>query len=172
MRIVHLALSVAVVITSVFAVIGWSVSAAPLETPAPSVEWRGDDGTVVRLPDAKGQVTLVDFWASWCPPCKDSFPALDLIQRDYRARGVRVIAVNVDERRKDADAFLAAHPHQMLVVFDPHGESPRAFKVRGMPSSFVIDRKGEIRYMHQGYSKDIDVAYRRELDALLVEPIS
>ena len=98
---------------------------------------------MVRMADAKGKVTLVDFWASWCPPCKESFPALDLIQRDYRARGVEVIAVNVDERQKDADAFLAAHPHQMLVVFDPQGESPKAFQVRGMPSSFVIDRQGD-----------------------------
>jgi thiol-disulfide isomerase/thioredoxin len=155
----------------VFIVMGRGAVAAPAIIAAPAVEWRGADGTVVRLADAKGKVVLVDFWASWCPPCKDSFPALDVIQRDYRARGVAVIAVNVDERQKDADAFLAAHPHQLLVVFDPHGESPKAFKVRGMPSSFVLDRRGEIRYMHQGYPQGIDAAYRRELDALLAEPV-
>jgi thiol-disulfide isomerase/thioredoxin len=121
------------------------------------------------MADTKGRVVIVDFWASWCPPCKDSFPALDVIQRDYGARGVQVIAVNVDERQKDADSFLAAHPHQLLVVFDPHGASPKAFKVRGMPTSFVIDRLGNIRYMHQGYTQTIDAAYRRELDTLIAE---
>ena len=139
--------------------------------PAPAVEWRSPDGAVVRMADAKGKVALVDFWASWCPPCKESFPALDAIQREYQARGVQVIAVNVDEQQKDADAFLAAHPHRLLVVFDPRGVSPKAFKVKGMPSSFVIDRRGEIRYVHQGYSQGIDAAYRRELDALLAEPV-
>ena len=158
-------------IAAVFTVMGRGAVAAPAATAAPAVEWHGADGAVVRMADTKGKVVLVDFWASWCPPCKESFPALDVIQRDYRARGVQVIAVNVDERQKDADAFLAAHPHQLLVVFDPHGESPKAFKVRGMPSSFVIDRRGEIRYTHQGYSQGIDAAYRRELDALLAEPV-
>jgi thiol-disulfide isomerase/thioredoxin len=160
-----------IVIAAVIILMGRGAVAAPSPASAPAAEWRGADGAVVRLTDAKGKVALVDFWASWCPPCKDSFPALDVIQRDYRARGVQVIAVNVDERQKDADAFLAAHPHQLLVVFDPHGESPKAFKVRGMPTSFVIDRQGEIRYTHQGYSQGIDAAYRRELDALVAEPV-
>jgi cytochrome c biogenesis protein CcmG/thiol:disulfide interchange protein DsbE len=140
-------------------------------TAAPAVTWHGADGAAVRMADAKGHVALVDFWASWCPPCKESFPALDVLQRDYRARGVQVIAVNVDEEQKKADAFIAAHPHQLLVVFDPRGESPKAFKVRGMPSSFVIDRLGTICYTHQGYTKTIDAEYRRELDALLAEPV-
>jgi thiol-disulfide isomerase/thioredoxin len=147
-----------------------TAAAASTASAAPPVEWRLVDGSVIRLADSKGRVVLVDFWASWCPPCKDSFPALDAIQREYRDKGVNVIAVNVDERHKDAEAFLAAHPHQMLVVFDPHGESPRAFRVRGMPSSFVIDRQEQIRYMHQGYSQGIDAAYRQELNTLLAEP--
>jgi thiol-disulfide isomerase/thioredoxin len=152
------------------ALMAGGVVAATNVTPAPAVEWRDAGGTPVRMVDAKGKVALVDFWASWCPPCKESFPALNVIQRDYRSRGVQVIAVNVDERQKDADAFLAEHPHQMLVVFDPKGASPKAFNVRGMPTSFVIDRQGEIRYTHQGYSQGIDATYRRELDALLAEP--
>ena len=61
-------------------------------TAAPAVVWHGADGAVVRMADTKGHVALVDFWASWCPPCKESFPALDVLQRDYRARGVQVIA--------------------------------------------------------------------------------
>lgn len=145
--------------------------ASPRGITAPVVAWKDASGAAVRLADANGDVVLVDFWASWCVPCRTSFPALDVIQRDYRDRGVRVFAVNVDEQRKDADAFLAAHPHTMLVVFDPRGESAKAFKVQGMPSSFVIDRRGEIRFTHQGYSQNVDVAYRRELDTLLAEAV-
>jgi thiol-disulfide isomerase/thioredoxin len=165
------ALSAAAVIAALVIVMGQGTVAAPAGTAAPAVEWRGADGAIVRMADTKGKVVLVDFWASWCPPCKESFPALDVIQRDYRARGVAVIAVNVDERQKDADAFLATHPHQLVVVFDPRGKSPKAFKVQGMPSSFVIDRRGEIRYTHQGYPQGIDAAYRQELDALVAEPV-
>ena len=171
MRRARGAIPVAAVVAAVIGITGRGAVASSVATAAPAVEWRSDGRADVRLADAKGKVVLVDFWASWCPPCKASFPALDVIQRDYRARGVEVIAVNVDEQRKDDDAFLAAHPNQLLVVFDPHGESPKAFKVRGMPSSFVIDRRGEIRYTHEGYSGGVDAAYRRELDALVAEPV-
>lgn len=170
MRRIRAALCAAAVAAVAFTAMGRGAIAAPAATKAPAVAWRSADGTVVQMADTKGKVVLVDFWASWCPPCKESFPALNLIQRDYRARGVQVIAVNVDERQKDADAFLSAHPHQLLVVFDPQGTSPKAFNVRGMPTSFVIDRLGEIRYTHQGYTTAIDTAYRRELDALVAEP--
>jgi thiol-disulfide isomerase/thioredoxin len=167
----RLTLSAAVAATALFIVAGQGAGANPAITPAPAVEWKALDGTTVRMVELKGKVVLVDFWASWCPPCKASFPALDVLQRDYRARGVQVIAVNVDEQKKDADAFLAEHPHQLLVVFDPRGASPKAFKVRGMPTSFVIDRRGDIRYSHQGYTANIDAAYRRELDALISEGV-
>lgn len=171
MQRVRAAFSATAVMAFALTLLGRGLVAATAATTAPAAEWRAADGTMVRMADAKGKVTLVDFWASWCPPCQESFPALDLIQRDYRTRDVEVIAVNVDERQKDADAFLASHPHQMLVVFDPRGESPKAFQVRGMPSSFVIDRKGTIRYSHQGYSQGTDAAFRREIDTLLAEAI-
>jgi thiol-disulfide isomerase/thioredoxin len=169
LRTVRSVVGLTAVVTMAFVVRAHVAGAAPVATPAPAVEWHDAAGAVVRMADTKGHIVLIDFWASWCPPCKESFPALDVLQRDYRARGVQVIAVNVGDRREDADAFLAAHPHQLLVVFDPRGESPKAFKVRGMPTSFVIDRLGAIRYMHQGYNPAVDAAYRRELDTLIAE---
>lgn len=146
-------------------------SAAGKAAPAraPDVTLRASDGTSVRLADLKGKVVLVDFWASWCVPCKASFPALDAIYKEYRSRGVDVLAVNLDERRRDADAFLAARPHALPVFFDPKGASAAAFGVQGMPSSFVIDRGGLIRYTHMGYNGNVDASYRQELDALIRE---
>lgn len=112
---------------------------------------------------------VVDFWASWCVPCKTSFPALDRLYGEYAPRGLEVFAIDVDEERGRADAFLAAHPHQMPVVFDPKGAAPLAFGVKGMPSSYVIDKAGNIRFTHMGYSGNVDQAYRREIEQLLAE---
>jgi cytochrome c biogenesis protein CcmG, thiol:disulfide interchange protein DsbE len=137
--------------------------------PAPDVLLRSERGAEVRLASFKGKVVLVDFWASWCVPCATSFPALDALYRELEPRGFMVVAVNVDERRKDADAFLAAHPHVMPLFFDPKGESPSAFGVKGMPTSFLIDRAGIIRFAHVGYSADVGQRYRQEIGLLLSE---
>jgi len=161
---VHLsALSLALVVLAS----GWVRAAS--SKAAPDVTLHTAEGTAVQLADFKGKVLLVDFWASWCVPCKASFPALDAIYREYQPRGFAVLAVNLDEERKNAEAFLAAHPHVMPVLFDPQGAAPVAFGVKGMPTSFVIDKTGAIRFTHQGYSGNIDLSYRQEIAQLLSE---
>jgi thiol-disulfide isomerase/thioredoxin len=144
------------------------LTAAPPKS-APNIGLLDADGAMVQLAAYRGQVVLVDFWASWCPPCKASFPALDSLYREYQSRGVEVLAVNLDERRRDADAFLGDHPHRLKVLFDPKGASPVAFGVKGMPSSFLIDRTGAIRFTHMGYSGDVHDSYSREIVQLLAE---
>jgi len=143
--------------------------AASATRPAPNVRLQTADGSSVQLADYKGKIVVIDFWASWCPPCKASFPALDALHGEYQARGVEVLAVNVDERRRDADAFLAGRPHSLTVLYDHEGTSAAAFGVKGMPSSFIVDRSGTIRFTHMGYSGSIDETYRRELAQLLAE---
>ena len=142
---------------------------AAVSKPTPNVAVQAANGAAVRLGDYKGKVVLIDFWASWCPPCKTSFPALDLLYRAYQEKGLEVLAVNLDERRQDADAFLGAHPHRLTVLYDPKGVSPQAFGVKGMPSSFLIDRAGNIRFTHMGYSGNVDDSYRQEIAQLLSE---
>ena len=138
--------------------------------PAPDVAVHDAHGATVRLGAYKGHVLLVDFWASWCPPCEAAFPALDALSHEFEPRGVVVLAVNVDEQRRDADAFLNAHPpHTMTVLFDPKGAAPLAFGVRGMPTSFVIDRAGAVRFTHTGYTGNVADQYRDEISRLLAE---
>jgi thiol-disulfide isomerase/thioredoxin len=146
------------------------LTAGAASTHRPNVVLQQADGTPVPLAAYEGKVLLVDFWASWCIPCKTSFPALDAIYREYAPKGLEVVAVNLDEQRKSADAFLAAHPHRMTVLFDPKGIAPEAFGVKGMPSSYLIDRSGAIRFTHMGYSGNVDVIYRKEIAQLLAEP--
>jgi thiol-disulfide isomerase/thioredoxin len=137
--------------------------------PIPTVPLHKADGSIVHLSDYAGKVVLVDFWASWCVPCKASFPALDSLYQRNRSRGLEVLAVNVDEQRKAAEAFLAARPHEMPVIFDPKGEAATAFRIRAMPSSVLIDRSSQIRFTHAGYSTEVLSSYQREIELLLSE---
>ena len=156
-------------IAAAVAVASGAAARAADSRPAPNVTLEAADGSAVRVDAFRGKVVLIDFWASWCVPCKTSFPALDALYREYESRGLQVLAVNLDERRRDADLFLRDRPHTMPVLFDPHGEAPKAFGVKGMPSSFVVDRAGTIRFTHMGYSANIGQQYRQEIDLLLSE---
>ena len=145
------------------------VRAAPALNPF-DVEMRDTGGRRLRLTDFKGRVVLVDLWASWCAECQYSFPVLDRLGREYRPRGVEIVAVNLDQRQKDAAAFLARRPHEMLVVFDPRARMLEAFGPGGIPSSYLIDRQGTVRYQHSGFTAGTEAQYRQQLDFLLAEP--
>ena len=144
-----------------------SVQAAPASAPAVSIAF--EDGTVTPLARYAGKVVLIDFWASWCAPCARSFPALDGLYREFHDQGLEVVAVNVDEDRRAAQAFLAKHPHVMPIGFDPKGSLPSAFHAEAMPASFLVDHSGVIRYSHAGFTDTTLDAYRREIHGLLLE---
>ncbi len=116
-----------------------------------------------------GRVVYLDFWASWCAPCRQSFPWMSAMQKAYQAQGLTVIAVNVDHDRADADHFLQQFRPQFQVWFDPQGNWAEKFKVSGMPTSIIIDRHGVARFTHIGFwPGDSDVA-ARQIRELLTE---
>jgi cytochrome c biogenesis protein CcmG/thiol:disulfide interchange protein DsbE len=107
----------------------------------------------INLTALRGQVVYLDFWASWCAPCLESFPFMNHLQQTLGPQGLTIIAVNLDRDRSDAERFMLAHPAQFRVVFDPQGVLPQRFSVHGMPSSFVIDRSGSVQLRHEGFRR-------------------
>ena len=142
----------------------WSVEAG---AAAPEVSLPGLKDAV-SLAALKGKVVYVDFWASWCGPCKQSFPAMNELQSKYRAQGFEIVAVNLDAKRADADKFLAEVPAQFTVAFDAKGDSAKRFEVKGMPSSYLIGRDGKVVAAHKGFKEED----RTELDARIAQALA
>jgi thiol-disulfide isomerase/thioredoxin len=107
----------------------------------------------VTLEELRGRVVYVDFWASWCGPCRISFPLLEDMRTELGPRGFEVLAINVDEFEADALKFLAEVPVSYPVVRDASGTSPQAYGILGMPTGFLVDRQGVVRHVHQGFRK-------------------
>lgn len=116
-----------------------------------------------------GKVVYLDFWASWCAPCRQSFPWMNELQKRYADRGLTVIAVNVDHERADAEKFLRKLPPAFQIRFDPDGDLARRFDVHGMPTSVVLDRSGKARYTHIGFRNADAAQYEQQIQQLLAE---
>ena len=99
----------------------------------------------------RGRVVYLDFWASWCAPCRQSFPWMESMKTAYEGQGLTVLAINVDRERADADRFLKIFHPDFEIRFDPQGRWAEEFKVSGMPTSVIIDRHGVVRFTHVGF---------------------
>lgn len=127
-------------------------------------------GSSQDLRQLRGKVVYIDFWASWCGPCAQSFAFMNNIDRDLQNRGLRVLAVNLDENPEDAKAFLAEHPANFGVVADASGQCPMDFGVRAMPSSYLIDREGVVRQVRLGFRPGEAEQFRASVETLLAQP--
>jgi len=121
----------------------------------------------VKLSDYRGQVVYLDFWASWCSPCRDSFPWMNEMQAKYKEKSVTFIAINVDRKQKDAKAFLVKTPAEFLIAFDSKGKTPGQYGVMGMPSAFVIGKDGNILHSHIGFHKNNLAEYEAHIQQAL-----
>lgn len=117
----------------------------------------------------QGQVLYIDFWASWCSSCAQSFPFLNTLHRELRDRGLQVLAVNLDENAEDAKRFLEKHPAEFSIAFDAEKRCPQDFGVQAMPSSYLVDRQGNIRHVHLGYRRGESEKLRDLVEQLLAE---
>lgn len=137
------------------ALLPWSLPASALDagSAAPELKLPAASGSV-DLAALAGHVVYVDFWASWCAPCRLSFPWMNEMQAKHRAHGLRIVAVNVDAKRDAAERFLAEHPAQFTIAFDPKGESPKRWDVKAMPTSVLVGRDGKVLWEHRGFRNE------------------
>lgn len=121
-------------------------------------------------PATAGRVTLVDFWASWCAPCKASFPAYAQLQADYRSRGLVIVAVSVDENEQAFAAFIRQQAPPFAALRDKSHQLVSQVRVPAMPTCYLLDRDGRVRFVHRGFhGAENDREIRREIDRLLAE---
>jgi cytochrome c biogenesis protein CcmG, thiol:disulfide interchange protein DsbE len=147
-----------------------SAAAVTVGEMAPSFALPTAEATTIELERLRGQVVYVDFWASWCGPCRRSFPWMSELQQRYRDRGLTVVAINVDAKREDAARFLREFPATFAVVYDGGGTTPRAYGVKAMPSSFIVDTRGRIVAIESGFHEDRRAAIEETIRSLITRP--
>jgi thiol-disulfide isomerase/thioredoxin len=142
--------------------------AASIGSPAPALSLRTASGDAVDLSALRGKVVYVDFWASWCTPCRRAFPWMSEMQKKYGPSGFTIIAVNVDKKREDAERFLQGFAKPPFsVVYDPDGRTPALWEVKGMPSSFLVDGKGNVAAVETGFHDTNVAELENRIKALL-----
>lgn len=118
--------------------------------PAPDFTLTTLDGKPVKLSDQKGSVVVLDFWATWCPPCRAEMPGIQAVYDTYKDQGMIVLAVNAQEDQDTIQSFVMETGFTFPILPDPYGQAIRAYGVRSFPATFVIDREGRIDTIHQG----------------------
>jgi peroxiredoxin len=143
--------------------------AADAGGPAPSFTLAALTGQQAALSQYKGQVVMVNFWATWCGPCQQEMPLLDQMYKKYKPAGFTLIGVNVDKEAPAVRDLMARKPVSFPVLLDPANQVSKAYHVDEMPSSVLIDRKGEIRYIHRGYRPGDENEYQDRIRQLIRE---
>ncbi len=126
-------------------------------------------GKQLGLQDLKGQVVMINFWATWCGPCRQEMPLLEQMHKKYRPMGFTLVGINVEEDPSGAEAWLTKTPVSFPILFDRENRVSKLYNVSGMPSSVLIDRKGNVRYLHRGYKPGDENTYLDHIRALVKE---
>jgi len=138
-------------------------------SPAPAFTLAARGGKDVSLAQYKGQVVMINFWASWCGPCRQEMPLLDSIYRKYGKLGFTLLGVNVEPDSKAADDWLKQTPVSFPILYDRDSKVSKLYNVAGMPSTVIIDRSGKLRTLHRGYKPGDENEYLDSIRALIRE---
>ena len=158
-----LALIVALSFTS------FAAQAKEMNSPAPDFTLKSLSSNNIKLSEQRGNVILLNFWASWCGPCRTEMPILDELHNKYKKLGFTVIGVNVEEDTRKAKRYLKDVKVSFPVLFDSSNQVSKLYKVTAMPSTVMIDRNGNMRYLHKGYKPGEESQYKKWVKKLVRE---
>lgn len=145
------------------------VLAANTSGPAPDFTLKSRSGENIKLSELRGQVVMINFWASWCGPCRQEMPILDQLYQRYEPMGFTLLGVNVEEDSAAAEKVLREIPVSFPVLYDSKNQVSENYQVRAMPSTFLIDRDGKVRYLHKGYKPGYEDEYQQQVRELIRE---
>lgn len=149
--------------------LSFSVNANEMKKPAPDFTLKSYSGKNLKLSEFRGQVVLVNFWASWCGPCRQEMPLLEKLHNKYAGLGFSVMGVNVEENNTEAKGIVKKEKLTFPVLFDTENKVSQLYQVSAMPSTVIIDRDGKIRYIHQGYKPGDEKTYYSWVKRLIKE---
>ena len=150
-------------------VLATTAGAAQAPVPAPGFTLPARGGGTIDLSKYKGQVVMINFWASWCGPCRQEMPLLENIYQKYGKQGFTLLGVSIDDEAKTAEEFLKKTPVSFPVLFDTQSKVSGLYQVQGMPTSIFIDRKGNVRLVHESYKPGDENGYLDEIRSLVRE---
>jgi len=139
------------------------------KVPAPDFTLPSLSGSNVRLSELKGEVILLNFWASWCAPCRLEMPLLNKLHNKYKAIGFTVIGVNVEESISNAKDFLKENKVDFPILWDTKNTVSKQYSVQAMPTTVMIDRDGQVRYIHKGFQEGDERIYKKVIKKLVRE---
>ena len=147
------------------------ITAFALENPVPAGDFtlKSAEGSNIRLSEYRGQVVMLNFWASWCGPCRQEFPHLDDLQQKYSDLGFTVFGVNVEQDRASADKVLRDIPVTFPILFDDENVVSEQYGVDAMPMTLLVDRDGQVRHLHRGYKPGYEDKYEEQVRSLIRE---
>ena len=163
------ALGPLLVLAAGLAAAGCGVSSDKLMTPAPDFEARMLTGGALRLSALRGKVVLLDFWATWCGPCEETIPRLEALDGRYRAQGLEIVGVSVDDDAGEVPPFVRAHGMRYPVFVDEGKQVMGLYAVRAVPTTVLVDRKGRVRARWMGAGDDVDDEMERDIRRMLEE---
>jgi thiol-disulfide isomerase/thioredoxin len=158
-----------VTLLAAFVAFAWPAAATDGSPPAPEFRLENRAGGEMSLSGLKGQVVMINFWASWCGPCRQEFPALDQIYSKYKPMGFQMVAINVESEKADAERFLGKTPVSFPILFDPDNTVSGNYGVSAMPTTFLVDRQGRLRWQHRAYKPGDEARYIEQIRAMLRE---
>lgn len=145
------------------------LKAETIDGPAPDFTLKSNTGENIRLAEQRGNVVMLNFWASWCGPCRQEMPHLNAISEEYSDLGFSLIGVNVDENQSDADRAIKDLRVSFPVLFDNDSTVAELFSVDAMPTTIIIDKDGNVRHLHRGYQSGYEDDYAKQVAGLIRE---